>query len=209
MSASWFSLHYVTDMANGIDSANLGETAATLRLIKQWAGSRFPDDRSRYLAIMAVCIVTVILFQTYVSYNPDRDAQQSIKRALNEHDGARFALDIQTKGGRVSKELVSWYASRLQTIDTSECPPDFQEAYKKHSQGWQGLANQLKSEPDGFAEAFLMGALKALEGDPSGGVNEIRRSRSYFDSAIRDTWADVKVTALRHGVRYPATSNLR
>lgn len=83
--------------------------------------------------------------------------------------------------------------SAMEAIDLRKCPPDFQQAYLRHTQAWSDAISVADKYQGiwGGVTAFLEGL---------GGQNVPEQQFTRVQDRIKDTWTDVKAVALRHGV---------
>lgn len=70
------------------------------------------------------------------------------------------------------------FVEKERRIDTSECPRDFAEAYARYVAAFSEEATMLHGHPriPSGDEAFVLGVLKGLQGDPTGELREIKDS---------------------------------
>jgi len=97
------------------------------------------------------------------------------------------------------REAIQVVVIRMRAIDTSGCPGEFRAAYERHIHAWEGMRDQVLSEPDGFLEGALIGFLNGLSGDFTGGTADMAQARNYWTAQIRDTWNEVRALAMQYG----------
>lgn len=97
------------------------------------------------------------------------------------------------------REAYNIIVSRMRAINTINCPTDFRYAYERHIHAWEGLRNQIMSEPDGFMESFLSGFIHGLSGDLTGGLADMEAARKYWSSEIEATFNEVQAIAIKYG----------
>lgn len=134
------------------------------------------------VGLFVVAIVAIVIFG-----GSDKSAIESVlaQDALTTEEATSVAEIVQ----------------RMKSIDTSDCPADFREAYYRHIRAWQGMAEQVASEPQSFGEGFLYGLIKGFEGDYTGGLGEINEARNYCSQQIKTTFQEVEAIAIRYGAR--------
>lgn len=141
------------------------------------------------VAALVVGLFVVILVGIAIFGGSDKSAIESV-----------LAQDARTTDGATS---VAQIVQRMQSIDTSDCPADFREAYYRHAKAWEGLAEQIASEPQSGGEAFLSGFLRGLQGDFTGGVGDMMDARNYWSHQIKTTFTEVEAIAIKHGAKLP------
>jgi hypothetical protein len=128
------------------------------------ANSTTPAKQSSSVGPVLVVIIAIIagwfLWSNYAT-------KQSIRRVLAE-DAAIPALVMQ-KAGVLDKYwdssgLVADLVSRMDRIDISGCPTDFQLAYKRHVSAWSTMARTKGSYEgwSGFLKGFFTGGIVVL-----------------------------------------------
>ena len=124
-------------------------------------------------------------------------AQQAAIREVIRQDKA-IGEEVGQKVGVVeqywdSSPLVREIAARMDAIDLSGCPQDFQIAYKRHVFAWASMA-QVKASNEGlngFLKGFFTGGLAAIPA-----MSEVESAAKQ----IQATWLEVQETAIKHGV---------
>ncbi|MBO4422054.1 MAG: hypothetical protein J5879_01340, partial [Clostridia bacterium] len=91
--------------------------------------------------------------------------------------------------------------SRMRAIDTSDCPGDFRMAYERHIHAWEGMRDQVLSEPDGVLESLFVGFINGLSGDFTGGLADMGKAEQYWNQQIKDTFNEVRAVALKYGAK--------
>jgi hypothetical protein len=182
---------------------SLGDVAVAARRLAahRAAGAR---DRPIYRdsAIGAACLIAALAAWPRGPGPRDVEAararaeQAAIREVLGRDEacaqeaaqGAGF-LDQYWDGSA----LVSGLASRMDAIDLSGCPQDFQAAYKKHVLAWASVA-QVKASNEGFSGA--------IKGFFTAGFSMLP-AMSDMDRAlgeVRSSWSEVQQAAIRRGV---------
>ena len=124
-------------------------------------------------------------------------AEQNAIRGVFEQDKT-LGQEIGQKIGFLDKYwdgsvLVGELAGKMNRLDLSGCPQDFQLAYKRHATAWAALAN-VKASNEGF-QGFLKGFLTA-------GLSVVPaiKDMDLAMQEIRSSWLEVQQVAIRHGV---------
>jgi hypothetical protein len=113
----------------------------------------------------------------------DRDISEKMSAELNAGVRKRIAV-----GNLVSN---------MQAIDTSGCPLDFRTAYLRHCQAWRAAHHWLASQPESDLEVLVDGFIKGLAGE----FDLSNREGQAQHDAIRQTFEEVELSAVRHGAR--------
>lgn len=106
--------------------------------------------------------------------------------------------------GSKPADAIATYASALKSLDMSQCPTEFREAYLRHANAWRDFALQVGKEPQGFADGVLQGFLNSLSGEFDGGAGRLQKARDNRMEAVSSTWGEVEAIAVRHGARLSA-----
>lgn len=165
------------------------------------------------LLIVAVIAVFGIGLTAYIkneraAATAQRAAAQREREAAVQRERAaiRSALDQDHAiSVEAAKKLTFWdkywdgsdyvrqICLRMDAIDVSLCPQDFQSAYKKHAAAWAELS-RVKSSNEGWS-GFLKGML--------GGKPAAFSASTELDNAgksVASSWSDVQQCAISHGV---------
>gem|GEM_PF-3056837 len=110
-------------------------------------------------------------------------------------------MNSSVSSGTPPAQAIASYAARLKSIDMSQCPPEFREAYLRHANAWQGLGMQIDKEPQSFIESVLYGFLNGLRGEFDGGLGRLQREHDSRFEAVVTTWGEVEAIAVRYGAR--------
>ena len=100
-----------------------------------------------------------------------------------------------------NRQAVQLIVARMRAIDTSDCPGDFRAAYERHIHAWEGMRDQILSEPNGFLDSLLTGFIHGLSGDLTGGMADMAAAENYWLLQIRETWNEVRAIAIQHDAK--------
>jgi hypothetical protein len=132
----------------------------------------------------------------------EEKAKQNILRVLRaDKDLAkkRDSLTPNAAPGQIAWS-VGQYCNDLERLDMSDCPPDFQVAYRHHMGAWREAQAAIQALPDGFLEGLFMGAMnRILRGERDGGVHRLEIGLNRALERVRDTWIEVEKIGARYG----------
>jgi hypothetical protein len=100
--------------------------------------------------------------------------------------------------------IVRNYVANAKGINTDNCPRDFAEAYYRCLTAFDGVADTLQNHPhvpESFAEGFVEGAIKGIQGDYSGGMNDAKAWMSQFQGKLdyaKSLHAEFEALAVRY-----------
>lgn len=156
----------------------------------------------RNFGICAVCLFVVLMFWLRGSNQADVNKA----RMLAQQTAIRKVLGQDKTIGQQTAQKVGildkyWDGSglvydsmwKMDAIDLSDCPQDFQVAYRRHVAAWQSLAS-LKASNEGFAGA-IKGFFTAGTLIPSY-MSGVERAIAEVES----TFSEVQQSAIQHGV---------
>lgn len=99
------------------------------------------------------------------------------------------------------------FVERERGIDTRDCPREFADSYSRYVSAFAEEATVLRAHPHipSGDEAFVLGFIKGLKGDPTGEMREISDSLNgwknrWHENADRATQAEQEMRAI--AVRY-------
>ena len=104
-------------------------------------------------------------------------------------------------------ENIRNYVNQAKSIDTSECPRDFAEAYFRHLSAWSDEADIVAAHPQiqSASEGFIEGMIRGMGGDITGGAVQ---KMDAFDawthqfenanSAVKESWQEVEALEIRY-----------
>jgi hypothetical protein len=98
-------------------------------------------------------------------------------------------------------ETVPEITRRMQAIDTSGCPKDFQLAYSKHCQAWKTKELYLATIPQEDLAGVLSIMSAMTKGELDGGNARVKREAAEKQQAVVDTWYEVERMAIGYGAR--------
>ena len=97
-------------------------------------------------------------------------------------------------------DAVDKYLAQARTIDLSNCPPDFSEAYLRHLGAWDLMEIQLRLQPQSALGWVWKGIVDGLDSAQNHDHSEQMRTRP---EAISSTWTDVLAAANKHHAKPP------
>ena len=150
--------------------------------------------KRRKIWIWSAIIVIAICFLV-IKFEPFSSDARAIENVIKED--AKTQLDLPQDNRQALRLIVT----RMRAIDTSDCPGDFRAAYERHIHAWEGMRDQILSEPEGFLDSFFVGFLHGLAGDLTGGTADMAAAENYWLGQIRDTWNDVRAIAMKHNAK--------
>lgn len=157
-----------------------------------------PTVKSLKALVFALVLTTVFL--SLILYGwfewSNLSTRAAIGRVLKE-DSALSASVLQNANwldkNWDGSGLVLTLVARMDQIDLSGCPTDFQHAYKCHVAAWGNLARVKRSNEglNGCVKAFLTAGLSAIPA-----MNDMDTS----SKEIQTTWQEVQRISIDHGV---------
>lgn len=130
-----------------------------------------------------------------------RSAMESV---LAQDKELNIRIKSHISSGSKPADAIATYASALKSLDMSQCPTEFREAYLRHANAWRDFALQLGKEPQGGVDAVLQGFINGLSGEFDGGAGRLQRARDSRMEAVSSTWGEVEAITVRHGARLSA-----
>ncbi len=88
-------------------------------------------------------------------------------------------------------------SGKLRGIDTSKSPADFQQAYLRYRQAWNGVGEQVSQIPQSSVEALSQAFTGMLFGDSAAKKSDPMSAQS---DELRSATNDLEATALHDGV---------
>jgi len=120
------------------------------------------------------------------------------------------AIKIHNEDGLdAAASLMQDYVDQARQIDTQLCPHDFAEAYYRNITAWADEGEAIRAHPhiQNSDEAFVNGFFRGLQGDMSGGAEEIKseiserqKNLTPRQSEVEITWKKVQALVVRYGV---------
>jgi hypothetical protein len=102
-------------------------------------------------------------------------------------------------------EAIPAMTDKMKDIDVTNCPPDFQQAYLRYRQAWEGVGEKTAQLPqssvDALAQAFT-GVTGALVGDDTPNNNDPMSAQS---DELRTATNALESLALRYDARIAVT----
>ncbi len=98
-------------------------------------------------------------------------------------------------------QAIRTYLKRANGINLSDCPAEFQVAYKQHLRAWQDMERAVNELPNDLGAAIWTGVVNAfLRGERDGGANRLEGEVRQAERRIRTTWEEVEKISARYGV---------
>jgi hypothetical protein len=146
----------------------------------------------RWLTLSSVLVALVVAF----SFWPSNSSKSAIRSVLDEDQ--RIAAEIDAQFGISHRfwngsDLLLERAQRMDDVDLSDCPKDFQAAYKRHVMAWMEFARVTASNEgiNSLVKGFYSGGMSAL---PAMSAHE------QAGEEINATWSQVQQVAIAYGV---------
>lgn len=168
------------------------------RLASHWTARARSGPIYRNAGIGAACLLAVlVLWPRGPSPQDVAKAEQAAIRGVLGRDRA-ISQEVAQNAGFMDQYwdgsgMISGLASRMDRIDLTGCPQDFQVAYKKHMSAWAGVA-MVKASNEGFNGAIKGFFTVGLSAIPA--MSEMDRALKEVNSS----WSEVQQAAIRHGV---------
>ena len=103
------------------------------------------------------------------------------------------------------KKAFADYMETMKAFDLRNCPPDFREAFARHTAAWDNLYRFAASRSE-FKRWIKVG-VSAYTGNlvtaAEGAFAPDYREKKQLDEAIHTTWSEVEVLAAKYGARMP------
>ncbi len=155
--------------------------------------------KSFFAACFVVIVIIFIAFEIGLfpsKYKPSFSNEvRAIEKVLELDDKTTENLPDNPR------QAYQTVVSRMRAIDTSDCPGDFRMAYERHIHAWEGMRDQVLSEPDGVLESLFVGFINGLSGDFTGGLADMGKAEQYWNQQIKDTFNEVRAVALKYGAK--------
>ena len=96
---------------------------------------------------------------------------------------------------------ISQYCGRAEKQDVSDCPADFQVAYKYHVRAWREAQAAVNELPDDFLSGLFMGAMNGIfRGETDGGTARLEGDLKQANEKINSTWMELEKIAAAHDI---------
>ncbi|TGK20295.1 hypothetical protein EHO61_05270 [Leptospira fluminis] len=108
------------------------------------------------------------------------------------------------EAGMPAIDAYSDYAKAMRSIDTSYCPPEFQQAFLKHVHSWENFVDRLNDRKDTQLRRVFVSIIGLLIGNPAVTMGPIFREleeNGVDISEIRESWQNVESVSLKYGYR--------
>lgn len=145
----------------------------------------------RAIVLIVLVVVCFLVFKAGIFSSDAR----AIEAVFKEDATTQFDLPQD------NRQAVQLIVARMRAIDTSDCPGDFRAAYERHIHAWEGMRDQILSEPNGFLDSLLTGFIHGLSGDLTGGMADMAAAENYWLLQIRETWNEVRAIAIQHDAK--------
>ena len=99
-------------------------------------------------------------------------------------------------------EKAVYLADQMQSLNLSNCPPDFQEAFAEHILAWRQAAPIFENNTPLFLQ--IASTASEVYGDPTL-VSQTRLKAYYASQRINDTYKALVAIATQHGARVPVS----
>lgn len=145
----------------------------------------------RAIVLIVLVVVCFLVFKAGIFSSDAR----AIEAVFKEDATTQFDLPQD------NRQAVQLIVARMRAIDTSDCPGDFRAAYERHIHAWEGMRDQILSEPNEFLDSLLTGFIHGLSGDLTGGMADMAAAENYWLLQIRETWNEVRAIAIQHDAK--------
>lgn len=176
--------------------APLAKVATQNDVFKAWCSEAWKSQTVRLLVIwgLILCIGAWLLLPK--SKDKSESTQFHIRRVFQQDKA--IAYEMENKLGFIEKfwnasAVLAEWSAKMDAVDLTGCPQEFQAAYKKHVAAWKALAYfqsnnaGLKGFLKSFATAGVLAVPIMLENDQVG-------------KEVNATFAELKQIAIKHGV---------
>lgn len=161
--------------------------------------------------IVVILVIVIIgglyIIGTRIEKQKEEEAahrQAQITAMANVHARAKALNDALQSDIQATKpttdEDVDGIATRVNTfieqaraIDLSNCPQTYVDAYNRYLAAWTDEAHTIREHPHipTEGEAFAVGFVKGLEGDPTGGAQEFKDKFSNWSTTLKADDAEI------------------
>ncbi|HEX3152188.1 MAG TPA: hypothetical protein VHR66_29210 [Gemmataceae bacterium] len=162
--------------------------------------------------VLGLSVVGVIIAWSGGCFTKNSASEADQKAALERQAIARvFAADKslhrqleQLPDNAKTSELVGAirrYCDSLDRLDMTNCPVEFQVAYKHHIAAWRKFEGAVRQLPDGFFSGAIQGTVNLVtKGEWDGGVGRMQAEVQACQDNLKASWQDVERIAAQHGV---------
>lgn len=123
----------------------------------------------------------------------------AIEAALNA-SSSQTAYVNHTNMSESAKAV--YLADQMQSLDLSNCPPDFQQSFAEHILAWRQAAPIFENNTPFFLQ--IASTASEVYGDPTL-VSRTRLKAYYASQRINDTYKALAAIAIQHGARVPVS----
>jgi hypothetical protein len=118
-------------------------------------------------------------------------------RAKTLHDA--LENDIQATKPATDEDVdgiatrVNTFIGQSRAIDLSNCPQTYVDAYNRYLAAWTDEAHTIREHPHipTESEAFAVGFVKGLDGDPTGGAQEFKDKFTNWSTTLKADDAEI------------------
>jgi len=140
-------------------------------------------------------------------------SEDAIREVLKQNQKLEEALSFDTNAAFSDSTMDNMatafrsFVSKAKAINTDQCPRNFAVAYNNYLAASDVLADALAAHPhlpESATEGFLEGAIKGLNGDTSGGVDEVKawmKDSTDKSTQTKSAKAELEAIAIGYGVR--------
>jgi hypothetical protein len=172
------------------------------------------------IGLVFIVIIGLAMHGLHNSLFPQTQAG-FITKALRED--AEWGRDYESRKAHLTSkgdnycddiaQLISNLVTHMRNIDISNCPPDFQEAYRSHIQCWSNFGETFADHPhltrdgEGVISELIIAAIGGDTSDMLGYASDVTQQNNAFMDLVREgyqpvgtSWSNVQNVAERYGV---------
>lgn len=158
------------------------------------------------LGAVLVIVILVVVGVIYLRHQGEIDDAKHIDAVLAQHKELGETLnrrmrDVTGESEEDFERIAGYFddfVERERGIDTRDCPSEFSEAFTRYVSAVAEEATVLRAHPriPSGDEAFILGFIRGLQGDPTGEMREINDSLNGWNTSWHEK-ADNAVGAER------------
>jgi hypothetical protein len=156
------------------------------------------SKHSRWLVPVLAILLGVLLGPKLLASWPQTPSG-AIEAALN--DCASQTTYVNHSNMSEGEKAV-YLADQMQSLNLSDCPPDFQQAFAEHILAWRQGAPIFENNTSLFLQ--IVSTASEVYGDPTL-VSQTRLKAYYASQRINDTYKALVAIATQHGARVPVS----
>ncbi len=131
-------------------------------------------------------------------------AQDAIARVIEQSDEAARSMKevlVDQQKYAVKARAIDLYVARMRSLELSDCPSDFRDAFSRYLDSCERLGEGLRALPEGSLEEFIEGFRNGFRfQELDGGLSRMNASIRKAAERVETDYQQVEELARKYGV---------